>query len=189
VKEGIVMLIIVIFTLTVLLLVYVLSRIGIKETNQSSYIARAAVIATIYVLITYLFKPISYGPIQVRVSEALTLLPLLEYSAIPGLFIGCLLANILGGLGLWDIFLGSIITLIAAYLTSKMSGPILGSIPPIILNALGVSYYLSIIYNVPYWITALHIGFGQLISVAGLGLPLFYLIQKTSLKDLFKKNK
>ena len=90
-----------IFALTFLLLIYTLGIIEI--VNKSTYIARAAVTATIYVLITYLFKPISYGPIQVRVSEALTLLPLLEYSAIPGLFIGCLLANILGGLGLWDI--------------------------------------------------------------------------------------
>ncbi len=181
------MLLVPVFALTVLLLVYVLSQIEIKGTNRSSYVARAAVIATIYVIITYLFKPISYGPIQVRVSEALTLLPLLESSAIPGLFIGCLLANILGGLGLWDIYLGSLITLIAAYLTAKMPGPILGSLPPIILNALGVSYYLSKIYNVPYWITTLYIGLGELISVAGLGIPLFYLIQRTSLMDFFKK--
>jgi uncharacterized membrane protein len=177
------------FALTVILLIYILGKIGIKDANRSSYVARAAVIATIYALITYLFKPISYGPIQVRVSEALTLLPLVEYSAIPGLFVGCLLANILGGLGLWDIYFGSLITLIAAYLTARMPSPILGLLPPVILNALGVSYYLSKIYNVPYWITAIYIGFGELISVAGLGVPLFYLIQKTSLKDLFKKNK
>ena len=181
------MLLLAIFALTVLIFVYLLSQIEIKGTKRSIYVARAAVIATIYVLVTYLFKPISYGPIQVRVSEALTLLPLLESSAIPGLFIGCLLANILGGLGLWDIYLGSLITLIAAYLTAKMPGPILGSLPPIILNALGVSYYLSKIYNVPYWMTALYIGLGELISISGLGISLFYLIQRTSLMDFFKK--
>lgn len=181
------MLLIVIFALTLILLGYLLGKAEIKQNNRSGYVARAAVIAAIYVIITYLFKPISYGLIQVRISEALTLLPLLESSAIPGLFIGCLLANILGGLGIWDICFGSLITLIAACLTAKMPGPILGSLPPIILNALGVSYYLSKIYHVPYWMTALYIGLGELISVAGLGILLFYLIQRTSLMDFFKK--
>ena len=143
VKEGIYMALMIMFALTVFLLGYIFGRTKINKTNRANYVARSAIIATVYVLITYLFKPISYGPIQVRVSEALTLLPLLEPAAIPGLFIGCLLANILGGLGLWDIYFGSLITLIAAFFTAKMPNPILGSVPPIILNAVGVSYYLS----------------------------------------------
>ncbi|NLZ54685.1 MAG: QueT transporter family protein [Thermoanaerobacteraceae bacterium] len=181
------MLFIILFSVTFLLLGYLLGQMKITNTNKANYLARAAVIAAIYSLITYLFKPISYGMIQVRVSEALTLLPLIESSAIPGLFIGCLIANILGGMGPWDIYLGSIITLIAACITAKMPGPVLGSLPPIILNALGVSYYLSIIYDVPYLLTALYIGLGQAISVGGLGISLFYLIQRTSLKNLFRK--
>jgi uncharacterized membrane protein len=68
-----------------------------------------------------------------------------------------------------------------------MPGPVSGSLPPIVLNAFGISYYLSIIYNVPYWITVLYIGIGQLISVAALGIPLYHFIQRTSLKDFFKK--
>lgn len=178
-----------VFAIAVILLIYLLSKNQTKRTNEASYIARAATIAAIYVLVTYIFKPISYGPVQVRVSEALTLLPLLEHSSIPGLFIGCLLSNILGNLGLWDVFLGSLITLVAAYLTSKMPGLIFGVLPPILLNAFGVSYYLSKIYNVQYWITVLYIGLGQLISVVGLGVPLFYLIQKSNLTDIFKKSR
>src|SRR5690554_6711223 len=103
----------ILFAVTFLSLGYLLGQMKITKTNKTSYLARAAVIATIYALITALFKPISYGTIQVRVSEALTLLPLVESSAVPGLFIGCLIANILGGMGPWDIYLGSIITLIA----------------------------------------------------------------------------
>jgi len=177
----------VLFAISFLLFGFILGRFIITDKNKVSYLARAAVIATIYTLVTYLFKPISYGVIQVRVSEALTLLPLIESSAIPGLFVGCLLANILGGMGLWDIYFGSLITLVAACITAKMPGPVWGSLPPIVLNALGVAYYLSIIYDVPYWMTALYIGIGQLVSVAGLGIPLYYLIQRTSLKDFFKK--
>ena len=155
--------------------------------NRANYIARAAVIAAIYVLVTYIFKPFGYGPSQVRVSEALTLLPILESSAIPGLFIGCLLANILGGFGLWDICLGSLITLVAAYLTSKTSNPIFGSLPPIILNAFGVPIYLSKIQGLPYWPMVISIGLGQFIAVLGFGVPLFLLLKKTSLIDFFKK--
>jgi len=156
---------------------------GKSEKDKLRYMTRAAVIATVYVVVTYLLSPISYGVIQVRVSEALTLLPLIEPAAIPGLFIGCLVANILGGMGPWDIYLGSLITLVSAYITSKMPNPILGALPPIVFNAIGVAFYLSLLFDVPYRATALYIGIGQLVSVAGLGIPLYYFIQKTSLKD------
>jgi uncharacterized membrane protein len=155
--------------------------------NQVRYLARAAAIASIYAAVTYLLKPISYGPIQVRVSEALTILPMLESSAIPGLFVGCLLANILGGLGPWDIYGGSLITLVAAYMTGKMKNPLLGAVPPVVLNAFGVSYYLSFLYDMPYWITVLYIGIGEFVAVAGLGIPLYYFIKRTGLAGLFER--
>ncbi|WP_422443990.1 QueT transporter family protein [Thermoanaerobacterium sp. DL9XJH110] len=155
--------------------------------NPVRYVVRASVIAAVYAILTYALKPISYGPVQVRVSEALTLLPLLEKSAIPGLFVGCLLANILGGLGPWDIYGGSLITLAAAYLTSKMPGPVLGAVPPVVLNAFGVSYYLSMLYDVPYWVTVAYIGLGEMIAVVGLGIPLFYVLKRTGLARMFEK--
>lgn len=155
--------------------------------HRIRYIARAAVIASIYALVTYLLKPISYGPIQVRLSEAMTILPMLESSAVPGLFVGCLLANILGGLGPWDIYGGSLITLVAAYLTGKMKNPLLGAVPPVVLNAIGVSYYLSFLYDMPYWLTTLYIGLGELIAVAGLGIPLYFFIKRTGLENFFEK--
>jgi len=157
--------------------------------NQAKYLARASAIAAIYAGVTYLLKPISYGPVQIRISEALTLLPILDKCAIPGLFIGCLVANILGGLGPWDIYGGSLITLMAAYVTSKMKNPILGSIPPILINAFGVSYYLSMIYNLPYWPTVLYIGIGQTLSIMGVGVPLFFAIKRAGFIKLFEKNK
>lgn len=156
---------------------------------QARYLVRAAVIAAIYAAITYLLEPIGYGPIQFRVSEALTILPMFESAAVPGLFVGCLVANILGGLGPWDIYGGSFITLVAAYFTSKMSNPLLGALPPIILNAFGVSYYLSILYSLPYWTTVLSVGLGEAVAVFGLGIPLFYGIKRTSIARLFEKNK
>ena len=89
------------------------------------------IIAALYAALTIALAPISYGPIQLRVSEALTILPYLTPAAIPGLFIGCLVANILGGLGIYDVVGGSLCTLLAAFLTylvardpKKMTGKV-----------------------------------------------------------------
>lgn len=157
--------------------------------SRASYISRAAIIASVYAVLTYLLKPISYGPTQFRVSEIMTLLPMIESSSVPGLFIGCLIANILGGLGPWDIFGGSFITLLAAYITSKMPNPFLGSLPPILLNAFGISLYLSAIYGMPYWITVGYIALEQFAVVAVIGIPLFYALKGTRLMRLFQKDK
>ena len=189
VKEGIYMALMIMFALTVFLLGYIFGRTKINKTNRANYVARSAIIATVYVLITYLFKPISYGPTQFRISEVMTLLPLVESAAVPGLFIGCLIANILGGLGPWDIFGGSFITLLAAHITSKLQNPFLGSLPPILLNAFGISIYLSAIYGLPYWTTVLYIGVEQFVVIAVIGIPLFYALRGTSLFDLFDKGR
>jgi len=151
------------------------------------YLVRSAIIAAIYAIVTYILEPVSYGPIQFRISEALTILPLLDSAAIPGLFVGCLIANILGGLGPWDIYGGSLITLAAAFFTSKMPNPILGAIPPVVFNAFGVSYYLSLLYSYPYWATVLTVGLGEALAVFGIGIPLYFAIKRTSLSRLFEK--
>jgi uncharacterized membrane protein len=106
---------------------------------STKYIAQVGIIAALYAAITILLAPISYGPIQVRVSEALTVLPFLTPAAVPGLFLGCLVANVYGGLGLPDIIGGSLCTLLAAFLTylvSKTRRPILAPVPPIVVNSL-----------------------------------------------------
>ncbi|MGQ9631249.1 MAG: QueT transporter family protein [bacterium] len=133
------------------------------------HIVRGAIIGAAYSALTVLLAPISYGPIQVRVSEALTVLPFLDLSAVWGLFVGCILANVLGGLGWWDIVCGSLLTLGAALVTfwlgkvwrnrgtGKVSGrtdinvclPALAPLPPVIFNAFGVSAYLQLLFSPP----------------------------------------
>ena len=89
-----------------------------KPTTRS--LTRAALIAAVYLLLTILFQPISFGAVQFRISEALTLLPVLTVDAVPGLLVGCLLANLLGG-GVWyDVALGTIATLLAAICTRRL---------------------------------------------------------------------
>ena len=100
-------------------------------------LTRAALIAALYLLLTILFQPISFGAVQFRISEALTLLPVLTADAVPGLLIGCLLANLLGG-GIWyDVVLGTIATLLAALATRKLRNqPLLAALMPVLFNGL-----------------------------------------------------
>ena len=77
-------------------------------------ITQGAVIAALYVVLTMVFAPISFGPVQVRIAEALCILPMFTPAAIPGLFIGCLIANLIGGGIILDVIFGSIATLIGA---------------------------------------------------------------------------
>ncbi|HDP70484.1 MAG TPA: QueT transporter family protein [Actinobacteria bacterium] len=159
---------------------------------RTHFLTRAAIIAALYATLTIIFAPISYGQIQVRVSEALTALAYFEPAAIIGLYIGCLLANIYGGLGPLDIFFGSFLTLAAAFLTwiigkffIKTSqktyiykGSLLGLFPPVLVNAFGVGLILKIVLGVPYWITVLYVGVGEAIAVYVLGYPLLTILLK-----------
>ena len=111
-----------------------------KETKTLSvqFVAQAAVIAAIYVVLTLLFAPFSYGEVQVRLSEALTILPVFTPAAVPGLFVGCLLSNILGGCIVPDIIFGSLATLTGAVFTYLLRNQsrFLAPLPPILANAL-----------------------------------------------------
>ena len=90
-----------------------------KQTN-TAFLSQAAMIAAIYVVLTYVFAPFSFGEIKVRIAEALTILPVFTPAAIPGLFIGCLIGNIIGGAILPDIIFGSIATLLGAFFTYQL---------------------------------------------------------------------
>lgn len=147
-----------------------------KKRKDIKYLTKASLIAGIYILLVLVQIPmgtIAFGPIQLRLAEGLVLLPLIEAAAVPGVFIGCLISNIMlasfSAFGIVDIVLGSLVTLLAAYLTSKASNKIVGSIPPIVLNGLLVSIWVSYFTAVPYWVTVVGIGLGEAASVILLG--------------------
>ncbi|HHU69371.1 MAG TPA: QueT transporter family protein [Thermoanaerobacterales bacterium] len=154
------------------------------KNNRLEYLIKAALIGAIYFIITIIFAPISYGPIQIRISEALTVLPFLTHAAVPGLFIGCILANIYGGYGIHDIIFGSLATLIAAYLTYKTPSKILAPVPPIIINGLIIGSMLHFLLQVPLIATILYVSLGELIACYFLGYPLLLLLERR-FKDLF----
>ncbi len=148
-------------------------------------IAQAALIGAVYTLLTLLFAPISYGPVQFRISEALTILPFLFPMSSWGLFIGCALANILGGNGLPDIIFGSLATLAAGLLTARIKLRWLAPLPPVVINAFVVGAVLSVTVpeapDAAFFLFSAQVGFGQLVVCFGLGLPLLFAVEKLGL--------
>ena len=150
------------------------------KNNQSGkvlFIAQAAMIAAIYVVLTLLGASFSYGEVQVRISEALSILPVFTPAAIPGVFLGCLISNILGGCILPDIIFGSLATLIGAIFTWMLRNrsKFLAPIPPVVANMIVVPFVLKYGYMVPLPIPfmMLTIGIGEVISCGVLGLILY----------------
>ena len=116
-----------------------------KRLLTTRSLCLSAIIAALYAALTMALPVLSYGAWQCRLSEALTLLPMLTPAAVPGLFLGCLIANLLGS-GVWyDVIFGSLTTLAAALLTRRLKDrPFLASLPPVLLNGLvvgGVVYF------------------------------------------------
>ena len=151
-------------------------------TNKKTLLlAQAAIIAAMYVALTYAFAPISFKEVQVRISEALTILPVFTPAAVPGLFVGCLLGNILGGAVLPDVICGSFATLIGAFFTWRLrdAHPFLAPVPPIIANTLIVPFVLRYAYSIelPIPFMMLTVGIGEVISCGVLGLLLYYALR------------
>lgn len=142
-------------------------------------IARAALIAALYVVLVYVFQFMSFGPIQFRIAEALTLLPILYPEAVGGVYVGVLLSNLLGGLGPWDIFGGSFVSLLAAIVTYKFRDSWIAYASPIVLNAFLISLYLRFVFQVPsYWYLVLTIGIGEAAVILLVGRPLIKYLQE-----------
>ncbi|HHX51219.1 MAG TPA: QueT transporter family protein [Clostridia bacterium] len=143
---------------------------------------RAALIAALYVVLCIVFQPISYGVVQLRLAEGLTLLPILYLEAVPGLFVGALVANMYGGLGLVDVMGGSLTTLLAAAVTYYFRGSILSYLSPVVFNAFLVSAYLHLLFKWPYWLTVLSIGLSEGLVVFTLGHGLVTVLKRYGAK-------
>jgi uncharacterized membrane protein len=143
------------------------------------FLIRAAVIAALYAALTLMLSAISYGPLQFRVSEALTLLPILTPAAVPGLTIGCLVANLMGSATPWDMVFGPLATLAAALLTRRFKDkPLVAAAPPVVVNAVVVGLVIALVNGLPVWLTMLQVGVGQLGVCYLVGLPLYYALRR-----------
>ena len=157
---------------------------GLKIDMKTKYITQAAAIAALYVVLTMLANALGLASnaIQVRFSEALTILPFFTNAAVPGLFVGCILSNILCGGIIWDVIFGSIATLLGAlgtYAIRKKLPDWCACIPPIIANTVIVPFVLAYAYEVPDSIPylMLTVGAGEVISCGILGTALLKLLK------------
>ena len=165
--------------------------------EKINFIITGALIAAAYAGLTYLSGAfgLAYGPIQLRISEVLTLLPIFTPAAIPGLTVGCFIANI-GSFNVADLLFGTLATLMAAILTYwlkdiKFKGlPLLAFFPPVIVNAVVIGFEIAVFYlNAEnflwaFLISALEVGLGQLIVCYVFGTPFYLVVNKYK---IFKK--
>ena len=146
--------------------------------NKTKQLVNGGMIAALYVVLTVLAAQfnLASGAIQVRFSEALTILPVFTVAAVPGLTIGCVLANLLTGCAAWDVVFGSVATLIGAVGTRLLkSKPLLAWIPPVLSNMAIIPIILIKVYAVPdaWWFLVLTVGAGEVLSCGVLGLLLW----------------
>ena len=180
-----------------------------SHTTSTRRIARAGMIAAIYAALTILtitlLQGLAWGPVQLRISEAVCVLAILTRSAIPGLTIGCVIANLIGialtgsgALGALDVFFGSLATLLGAWWAWKLRArPALALLGPVLANALIVAAYLPLLlsaygfYTVPfteidlgdnyllmYLFGVAAVGIGEALVVYALGLPLLHTLKR-----------
>ena len=142
-------------------------------------LARGAVIAALYTALTLLLQPLSFGQMQIRISEALTLLPVLMPEAVPALAIGCLLANIMGGGMIADILLGTLATLLAAVCTRLLrSRTYLAALMPVLFNGVIVGAVVHVCYApaIALWLCMLSVAAGEAVACLLLGPMLLRLL-------------
>ena len=151
------------------------------KNKKALFITQGAVIAAIYVVLVVVFNYWSFGPIQFRIAEVLTILPYFTPAAIPGLFIGCIIANVMGGAVIWDIVFGSIATLIGAIGTYMLrKNKWLAPLPPVIANTLIVPFVLKYAYGAEELVPLLMVSIGasELVVCGVLGMLLLFALNK-----------
>lgn len=153
-----------------------------KTSNKTYFMVYAAMIAAIYTVLTMVFAPISFGPVQFRISEILCILPFFTPAAIPGLFIGCLLSNFLCGAAMLDVIFGSIATLIGAvgsYLLRKNKWAV--CVPPILANVIIIPWVLRFAYGSEdmIWYAMITVGIGEVLAIGVLGNLFLGILEKS----------
>ena len=138
-----------------------------KRLLTTRSLCLSAIIAALYAALTMALHVLSYGAWQCRLSEALTLLPMVLPQAVPGLFVGCVVANLLSPVGVWDVVFGSLATLLAAVGTYALRNkPLLAAACPVVSNGLIVGAMLALVYALPMALTMLQVAAGEALAVA-----------------------
>lgn len=168
--------------------------------SHTQFLLKIAMIAAVYTAVSMLLAPISFGLVQIRVAEALTILPVLSFMPVWGLTLGCALTNFLGALtgvnilGFWDVLFGTLATLVAAVLSYRYRHirykgiPWLSALFPIVVNGIVIGAELAILLNLPFTgflTSALWVAVGEALSVVVIGLPILHRMEKGSFVKFF----
>lgn len=153
-----------------------------RSRMSTRSLCMTAIIAALYAALTLGFQAISYGAVQFRIAEAMTLLPALFPEAVPGLAIGCLVSNLFSPLGttVYDVVFGTLATLLAALFTRRIRAGIwLRALPPVVCNAVIVGMVLTYAYGIDLlWMNMLTVGLGEAVVCYALGVPMTKLLEK-----------
>ncbi|MBU5592837.1 QueT transporter family protein [Clostridium sp. MSJ-4] len=147
----------------------------LKEISLNKMI-KVAVVAAIYAVLTMGLAPISYGPVQFRVSELMVLLAFIDPLYVPGLVLGCVIANFTSPLGIVDIFFGSFATTISLFMITKSKNLIVASLWPAIFNGIILGLEFNILTNAPLLATTLYVAFGEFVVVTIIGCTIMKLM-------------
>lgn len=175
-----------------------------KNFFSAKRLCRAGIIASLYCVLTLIFTPLAFGPIQIRPAEALCILPLFFPEAIPALFVGCALSNLISQYSVYDVILGSLATLIASFGTFAIGKLIknhflrifFGGIFPVLCNALIIPIIIVLIFRdtgsyssvfIAYCMTGVSIGFTECLWVYALGAPLYFVLKGLQKYTFFRK--
>lgn len=145
---------------------------------NSKKMAMIGATAAIYAVLTVAMAPISYGAVQLRLSEVMTLLAFVDPVFIPGLVLGNFIANLFSPFGLPDVVFGTLATFIAVFMMSKMKSMLIASFWPTIANGLIIGLELAIFTGAPFVSTALYVALGEFLVVTVLGYPVFKVVMK-----------
>ena len=145
---------------------------------NSKKMAMIGATAAIYAVLTVAMAPISYGAVQLRLSEVMTLLAFVDPVFIPGLVLGNFIANLFSPFGLPDVVLGTLATFIAVFMMAKMKSMLIASFWPTIANGLIIGLELAIFTGAPFVSTALYVALGEFLVVTVLGYPVFKVVMK-----------
>ncbi len=161
------------------------------KNKSALYITQSAVIAAVYTALTYLSSMfgLAFGPVQLRFSEVLTLLPVFTPAAVPALTIGCFLSNLASPLGIADIICGTAATFLSAVMTRELSKiklrgiPVLAALPPVIVNAAVIGFETVIITKTDtiFFVIAAQIALSEAFSCILLGIPFLLILKRTKI--------
>lgn len=158
-----------------------------RKNIKTEFLVKSAVVAGLYAALTITLGFMSYGPIQFRISEVMTLLAFIDPLYILGLVLGCAISNITSTIGIIDIVVGSLSTLIAVYLIRNTKNLFIASLWPTIINSVFVGAELYYVLGLPFWLSTLQVAIGEFVVVTIIGYPLFkYVLKNKNLVDALR---